>query len=130
MYRERICGCNQSYTTSIIYTMSLEQLMQEHIKALNENTKALREYTNALNVENKVIEVEHTKDSACRFCGITFKTLTAHIESGLLIPSRKNNRKREYFREHDLVVLCENKKLYTGDYGQMRSNPRSPYYTD
>ena len=102
--------------------------MQEHIKALNENTKALREYTNALNVENKVIDVEHTKDSACKFCGITYKTLLTHIESGLLIPSRKRDKKREYFKERDLVVLCETKKLYTGDYGQMRSNPRSPYY--
>ena len=108
--------------------MSLEELLQEHIKALNENTKAIVAYTNALNVENKTIEVEHTKDSACKFCGITYKTIQGYIEEGSIIPSRRKNGKREFFKEKDLVNLCETKKLYSGDYGAMKGNPRSLYY--
>ena len=108
--------------------MSFEELLQEHIKALNENTKALVAYTNALNVENKTIEVEHTKDSACRFCGITYKTMQNHIERGDINPCRRKGGKREYFKEKDLVNLCETKQLYSGDYGGLRKNPRSMYY--
>ena len=110
--------------------MSFEELLQEHIKALNENTKALRAYTNALNIESKTIEVEHTKISACDFCGITYKTIDTYVASGLIKPSRKPNGKREYFKEKDLVALCETKKLYTGDYGAMRQNPKSLYYSE
>ena len=108
--------------------MSLEELLQEHIKALNENTKAIVAYTNAISTENKTIEVEHTKDSACKFCGINYKTMQRYLESGLIIASRRKNGKREYFKEKDLVDLCEIKKLYAGDYGEMKSNPRSMYY--
>jgi hypothetical protein len=108
--------------------MSLEELMLEHIKALNENTKALRDYTNALNYENKAMDVEHTKISACKFCGVTYKTLDKYVESGLLIASRSKNGKREYYKEKDLVNLCETKQLFTGDYGQLKSNPRSLYF--
>jgi hypothetical protein len=108
--------------------MSFEELLQEHIKALNENTKALVAHTNALNVENKSIAVEHTKDSACKFCGVTYKTMQHYIECGNIVPSRKPKGKREYFKESDLVALCDAKKLYAGDYGQLRSNPRSLYY--
>lgn len=108
--------------------MSLEQLLVEHIKALNENTRAIVAYTNALNLENKTIEVEHTKDSACKFCGITYKTMQIYTESGLVASYRRKNGKREYFKEKDLVALCESKKLYSGEYGMMKENPRSMYY--
>ena len=108
--------------------MSFEELIQEQIKALNENTKALQAYTNALNIESKTIDVEHTKDSACKFCGVTYKTLSNHIDAGLLSPLRKPNGKREYFKEKDLVILCETKHLYSGEYGAMKKNPRSLYY--
>ena len=108
--------------------MSFEELLQEHIKALNENTKALQAFTNAQKIESKTIEVEHTKHSACRFCGVTYKTLNNHIDAGLLNPLRKPNGTREYFKEKDLVTLCETKHLYTGDYGAMKKNPRSLYY--
>lgn len=108
--------------------MSLEELLQEHIKALNENTKALVAYTNALNAESKSISVEHTKDSACKFCGVAYKTIQSFVESGILTPSRRPKGKREYFKESDLVALCETKKLYAGDYGALRNNPRSLYY--
>ena len=126
MYRERTGRCNQSNKTSVV--MSLEELLQEHIKALNENTRAIVAYTKALNAENKTIDVEHTKDSACKFCGVTYKTLTTHVENGLLVASRKQKGRREYFKEKDLVALCEAKKLYSGDYGEMKQNPRSLYY--
>ena len=108
--------------------MSFEELLQEHIKALNENTKALVAYTNALSIENKSIGVEHTKDSACKFCGVTYKTMQSYVESGVLTPSRRPNGKREYFKESDLVALCDSKKLFAGDYGALRNNPRSLYY--
>lgn len=98
--------------------MSLEELLKEHIKALNENTKALNAYTNALGTpKTSGIEVEHTKRSACQFCGISYKTLLTYIENGLLIASRPKSGKREYFKEQDLVALCEAKRLYSGDYG-------------
>lgn len=108
--------------------MSLEQLMQEHIKALNENTQAIRAYTNALNVKQKTIDTEHTKDSACRFCGITYKTIQMYVANGSITPSRRKDGKREYFKEHDLVSLCEKMQLFSGTYGDMKSNPRSLYY--
>lgn len=108
--------------------MSLEQLLQEHIKALNENTKALVAYTKAINSDTKTIEVEHTKDSACRFCGITYKTLQGYIAEGWLTPSRRRTGKREYFKEKDLVALCNAEKLYDGDYGAMRNDPKSAYF--
>ena len=38
--------------------MALEEILQEHIKALNENTRAIIAYTNALSKENKSPEVE------------------------------------------------------------------------
>ena len=100
--------------------MSFEELIQEHTKALNENTKALVAYTKALSQGHKTIEVEHTMDSACRFCGITYKSLKNHVESGLLIPLRKPKGKREYFKESDLIALCETKRLFDGEYGKAR----------
>lgn len=110
--------------------MSFEELMQEHIKALRENTNAIIAYTKAVNTEaNNGIEVEHTKDSACRFCGVTYKTLQFFIESGLIIPCRRKNRTREYFKEKDLVNLCETKQLYSGDYGKFKEDPTSRYYS-
>ena len=108
--------------------MSFEELIQEHIKALNENTQAIRAYTRALNSDNVSIEVEHTKDSACRFCGITYKTLQTYQESGLLSSTRRKAGKREYYKEKDLVALCESKKLDAGDYGHLKNTPKSPYY--
>jgi hypothetical protein len=110
--------------------MSFEELLQEHIKALNENTQAIKAYTRALNSDNKNIEVEHTKDSACRFCGITYKTLQTFLECGVLAASRRKAGKREYFKEKDLVALCESKKLYAGDYGHLKSTSGSPYYVE
>ena len=101
--------------------MSFEELLQEHIKALRENTKALQAYTKSLNSDSKEIEVEHTKASACKFCGITYKALQNCIGEGLITPSRRKNGKREYFKERDLVALCEARKLYSGDYG-LRNN--------
>jgi hypothetical protein len=108
--------------------MSLEELMQEHIKALNANTRAIENYTKALTVEQKNIDVEHTKDSACKFCGVTYKTFQLYMEDGSIIPARRKNGRREYFKENDLVALCESKKLYSGEYGEMKQNPRSMYY--
>lgn len=108
--------------------MSFEELLQEHIKALNENTKALHAHTKALNNEGKTIEVEHTKDSACKFCGITYKTLQTYIAEGLIIPSRRKNGRREYFKEKELVAICNAKKLYNGDYGALRNDPKSAYF--
>lgn len=108
--------------------MSLEELLQEHIKALNENTRAIVAYTKALNVKERTIDIEHTKDSACRFCGITYKTMQNYIESGVITPIRRKNGKREYFKESDLVSLCNAQKLFAGEYGTMRDNPTSLYY--
>lgn len=108
--------------------MSFEELLQEHIKALRENTKALNAYTKALTAEHNSIDVEHTKDSACKFCGVTYKTLQNYITEGLVIPSRRKAGRREYFKERDLVALCDAKKLYDGLFGSMRSNPKSAYY--
>ena len=128
MYGEGIDRRNQSNQTSIIYAMSLEELMQEHIRALNENTRAIIAYTRALNCEHKSVEIEHTKESACKFCGITYKAFQTYIESGLIDPIRRRNGKREYFKENGLVALCESKKLYSGDYGEMKKSPSSMYY--
>ena len=108
--------------------MSFEELLQEHIKALKENTKALINYTNALNAENNAIEVEHTKNSACKFCGITYKTMQAYLAEGKITPCRRKNGRREYFKEKDLAILCESQSLYLGDYGKLKSNPKSAYY--
>ena len=102
--------------------------MQEHIKALNENTKALVAYTKAINSDAKTIEVEYTKDSACRFCGITYKTLQGYVAEGWLTPSRRRNGKREYFKEKDLVALCNAEKLYDGDYGALRTDSKSSHF--
>ena len=102
--------------------------MLEHIKALNENTRALVEHTKALNIEQKNVETEHTKVSACSFCGITYKTMQMYIENGMISPVIRKDGKREYFKENDLVALCNAQKLYSGDYGQMRENPRSMYF--
>lgn len=108
--------------------MSLEELLQEHIKALNENTKALVAYTNAVRNEVRAVDVEHTKESACRFCGITYKTLQSFSDSGLITPHYRHNGKREYFKETDLAALCETKRLYSGEYGEAKNNPASVYY--
>lgn len=108
--------------------MSLEQLLQEHIKALNENTKALVAHTKALNGDAQAIDVEHTKDSACKFCGITYKTLQTYIAEGLIVPRKRRTGNREYFKERELVALCNAKRLYDGDYGELRSNPKSTYF--
>lgn len=108
--------------------MSFEELMQEHIKALNENTKAIIAYTKALSEEKSTVEVEHTKDSACKFCGISYKTIGNYLADGSLTPCRRKNGRREFFRERDLVALCESKQLYGGGYGNMKSDPRSRYY--
>ena len=98
--------------------MSFEELLQEHIKALNENTKALNAYTKALGGVPISIDIEYTKNSACSFCGITYKTMQRYIAEGLVTPSRRKTGKREFFKESDLIALCESKKLYTGDYGR------------
>ena len=98
--------------------MSFEELLHEHIKALNENTKALVAYTNALQGGHHTIEVEHTKNSACKFCGVSYKTFQNFIANGEIIPCRRKKGTREYFKESDLTALCESKKLHAGDYGQ------------
>lgn len=108
--------------------MSFEELLQEHINALRENTKALVAYTKAISNDANNVEVEHTKDSACRFCGISYKTLQTFIENELITPCRRKKGKREYFKEKDLISLCESKKLYTGDYGAMKDNQKSFCY--
>lgn len=108
--------------------MSFEELLQEHIKALRENTKALNAYAEAVGGAHRPIDVEHTKESACRFCGVTHKTIQSYIAEGLLIPCRRKKGKREYFKEQELVNLCETRMLYSGDYGAMRKNPQSQYY--
>lgn len=101
--------------------MSFEELLQEHINALRENTKALVAYTKAMRDEPSEVEVEHTKDSACKFCGVSYKTLQTYIENGLITPCRRKKGIREYFREKDLISLCESKKLYTGEYGAIKN---------
>lgn len=108
--------------------MSLEELMLEHIKALNENTRALVEHTKALNYEAKIVNVEHTKNSACKFCGVTYKTLQSYLANGNVMPCRRQDGKREFFMESDLVQLCEEKKLYSGEYGLLKTNLTSVYY--
>lgn len=128
MYGKGTGRRNQSNKITISKVMSFEDLLQEHIRALNENTKALVAYTNALQVDKRNIEIEHTKDSACRFCGITYKTLQTYLENGLITPCRRKKGKREYFKEKDLVVLCDTKKLYEGEYGELITNPKSMYY--
>lgn len=102
--------------------MSFEELLHEHIKALNENTKALNAYANALQGKQTDIDVEHTKYSACRFCGITYKTFQNCIDNALIAPHRMRNGRREYFKESDLIALCERKKFYSGDYGERRNS--------
>jgi hypothetical protein len=109
--------------------MSFEELLQEHTKALRENTKALIEYTKALKSEQTTIDVEHSAASACRFCGLTFKTLKSYVANGMVTPIIRKGGKREWFKESSLVELCESMDLYSGDYGMMKENPRSRYYT-
>lgn len=101
--------------------MSFEELLHEHIKALRENTKAIVAYTKALHEDANNVDVEHTKESACRFCGVSYKTLQTYIENGMITPSRRKTGKREYFKEKDLISLCESKKLYTGEYGAIKN---------
>ena len=120
MYGERVSGCYQDYQTAIV--MSLEDLLQEHIKALHENTQAIKAYTKALQDEGKTIEVEHTKDSACRFCGITYKTLQSYLENGMITPSRRKDGRREYFKQKDLIALCESQSLFSGEYGKSKQS--------
>lgn len=108
--------------------MSFEELMQEHIKALNENTKAIKAYTQALNAGDKVGDVEHTKESAYRFCGVSYKTFNRYVVDGSITPCRRKSGSREYFKEKDLVNLCENKRLFAGVYGARKRNPTSEYY--
>ena len=108
--------------------MSFEEVMQEHIKALQENTKALINYTKAMQGDTRRVEIEHTKFSACKFCGISYKTMQIYLENGFITAYRKRKGTREYFMEKDLVNLCESKKLFTGNYGSLRNNPRSMYF--
>lgn len=108
--------------------MSYEQVMQEHIKALQENTRVLKEYIKAMQTNTRRVEVEHTKASACKFCGITYKTFENYTAGGLITPCRRKGGKREYYMEKDLVLLCDAKKLYKGEYGMLRDNPNSQYY--
>lgn len=108
--------------------MSFEETMQEHIKALQENTKALREYTRMMQTDTRRVEVEHTKASACKFCGISYKTFESYTAGGIITPCRKKGGRRPYFMEKDLVLLCDAKKLYNGEYGKLRNNPNSQYY--
>jgi hypothetical protein len=108
--------------------MSFEEVMQEHIKALQENTKALKEYTKAMQTDTRRVEVEHTKFSACKFCGITYKTFDKYVAGGIITACKRKGGKREHYMEKDLVLLCEAKKLYNGEYGIMRDNPNSQYY--
>ena len=108
--------------------MSLEEVMQEHIKALQENTKALINYTKAMQGDTRRVEIEHTKFSACKFCGISYKTFEKYIDAGVITPCRRKGGKRIYFMEKDLVLLCDAKKLFNGDYGKLRNNPNSQYY--
>lgn len=117
MYRKGICRFDQSNKTSIINIMSFEDLMQEHIKALRENTKAIIDYTKAINAKQKSIDTEHSKESACRFCGITYKTMQSYIQNGMITPVIRKGGKREWFKESELQALCEAQRLYTGDYG-------------
>ena len=102
--------------------------MLEHIKALNENTRALVAHTKALNIEQKGIDTEHNSVSACKFCGITFKTLKSYVANGMISPLIRKGGKREWYKESDLVALCDAQKLYSGEYGQMRENPASMYF--
>ena len=108
--------------------MSFEELIQEHIKALNENTKAIHAYTKAIGFENRAADISHTKRSACRFCGITFKTMQRYIDNGFININRKNVGTREFLKESDLVTLCESQQLFDGEYGLMKKNPKSMYY--
>lgn len=108
--------------------MSFEEVMQEHIKALQENTKVLKEYIKTMQTDTRRVEVEHTKASACKFCGITYKTLETYTAGGLITPCRRKGGKREHYMEKDLVLLCDAKKLYKGEYGLLRDNPNSQYY--
>lgn len=112
MYRERLGRHHQSNKTSIAKVMSFEELLQEHIKALHENTKALNAYTKALQGKGQMPEdIEHTKDSACKFCGVSYKTFQTFIANGEITPCRRNKGTREYFKESDLNALCIAKQL-------------------
>lgn len=128
MHRERTGRRNQSNKTSIIKIMSFEELMQEHIKALNENTKALKEWAKAMGMEQKSIDTEHSNASACRFCGLTFRTLKSYAANGMITPIIRKGGRREWYKESDLVMLCEAMKLYDGEYGAMKQEPGSPYF--
>ena len=108
--------------------MSFEEIMIEHTKALKENTKALIAYTKALNAEQVAIDIEHSATSACGFCGITFKTLKSYAANGLITPSVRRGGKREWYKESSLVALCEAQKLFSGDYGELKGDPTSPYF--
>ena len=101
--------------------MSLEELLQEHIKALRENTEALNIYTRTLQEDKRAIDVEYTKNSACSFCGITYKTMQNLIANGDITPRMRKGGRREFFKESDLIALCEAKKFYAGEYGGRRS---------
>lgn len=68
------------------------------------------------------VEVEHTKASACKFCGITYKTLQSYLENGMITPSRRKDGRREYFKQKDLVVLCESQSLFSGEYGKSKQS--------
>lgn len=129
MYGERIGRRNQSNKTSIIKAMlSFEEVMQEHIKVLQENTRVLKEYLKLMQTDTRRVEVEHTKASACKFCGITYKTFEGYTSGGLITPCKRKGGRRPYFMEKDLVLLCDAKKLYNGEYGRLRENPNSQYY--
>ena len=102
--------------------MSFEELLQEHIKALHENTKALNAHTNALQGNgHQATDIEYTKRSACGFCGITYKTFQNCIANGDIVPRMRKSGKREFFKESDLIVLCESKRFYSGEYGERRN---------
>ena len=108
--------------------MSFEEIMIEHTKALRENTKALKDYVKALGLERKIVDTEYSNTSACQFCGITYKTLKSYIANGMIKPIIRKGGKREWFKESDLVALCDAQKLYLGDYGRLREDPNSPYF--
>ena len=101
--------------------MSFEELLQEHIKALRENTEALNIYTRTIRVDKRTIDVEYTKKLACSFCGITYKTMQSLIANGDITPRMRKGGKREFFKESDLIALCEAKQFYTGEYGERRN---------
>ena len=75
----------------------------------------------ALNNEDITIFGDGSQTRSFQYCDDLIEAFRRYMELPV-------ERIREFFKEKDLVNLCETKKLYSGDYGEMKGNPRSLYY--